>query len=1025
MSHPDPFPQFVPNRVAAALRRLEEQIWSDRSPVAVEATAATPEHLPWPEARRRSRASVTPGSAWGRLYDQRWCRLTFSAGDAPAPRYLEWRDQGEATLYVDGVPYYGFDVAHRHARLPAGVDEAWVESICCQSAVWHPAATGLSPRGSVFEGAYLVRRDDAAWAAYHDLKCLFDLMMLWRSRQDPAPPPELVRFGQQPTLEKAPPLYRRLLRLLAAAVDAFDADGLGALRRRLAAAYRELREPRPRAAAVLTGHAHLDLVWLWPERVGEAKAVHTFATVNRLMTEYPEFRFAYSQPASYRAVGRRAPALLDAVRRRMRERRWQATGALEVEGDTLMPCGEALVRSFRLGQDEFERLRGAPARLLWLPDVFGYAGCLPQLMRLAGIDWFFTTKLAWSAVTRFPFSSFRWRGTDGSEVLAHVTQDAGYNNRVDLAELHAHANGHLQADVHPEFLHPTGYGDGGGGPTEEMCERARRLDALADTPALAWGHPEDFFARLERQRPQLPVYQGECYLEYHRGTFTTHAHLKAAYRALERALQRREAIACAAGRAPDLTPEWRRLVFAQFHDYLPGSAVADVYAEGIPELRRLAAEQEAAAAADLATPRGAEAQAFNPLPLPWRGWLETPGARPQWMELPPLASVPIRAAQPPPAPVRASRRTLDNGCVRAEIDGRGHLRRLRIDGRDVAFAEPAARPMLYPDFPSNYDAWDIDRHSLALGQSADAAAEISLEQPGREDRAALAVRRRIGRGSTMTLRYVLHAGEPVLRLELELDWREQRTLLKLHFPTRYAGALARFGAPFGSTLRAQQPGRPTDDAQWEVPGSRWAAVAHDGERDGLMLLTEAKYGFSASSGDLAVSIVRSPRITGCDDHRYAAPRGLGRLKLASPCSDQGRHHVRLALGRYDLGAPRAQQPAALAETLFTAPILFRGLPRSAGLTGIEGGETLIPAWAQPLGPRSWVLRLHECGGQAGSVRLQLAPGCTARRCQLDGSPWPPARTSRSRSVGFRPYEIVSLRIDRAAREARRTSNVER
>src|SRR5688572_28507626 len=114
MSSPDPFPQFVPNRVAAALRRIEEQIWQDPIPVAVEATAATPEHLSWNEARRRRRRPVVPGSAWGRLYDQRWCRLTLPrrAGDARAPRYLEWRDQGEATLYLDGVPYYGFDVAH-------------------------------------------------------------------------------------------------------------------------------------------------------------------------------------------------------------------------------------------------------------------------------------------------------------------------------------------------------------------------------------------------------------------------------------------------------------------------------------------------------------------------------------------------------------------------------------------------------------------------------------------------------------------------------------------------------------------------------------------------------------------------------------------------------------------------------------------------------------------------------------------------------------------------------------------------
>jgi alpha-mannosidase len=255
----------------------------------------------------------------------------------------------------------------------------------------------------------------------------------------------------------------------------------------------------------------------------------------------------------------------------------------------------------------------------------------------------------------------------------------------------------------------------------------------------------------------------------------------------------------------------------------------------------------------------------------------------------------------------------------------------------------------------------------------------------------------------------------VLRIEIELDWQEERTLLKLRFPTSYNGTLARFGAPFGSTLRGQQPGQPAIDAQWEVPASRWAAVFHDGERDGLMLLAEANYGFSARSGDLAVSLVRSPRITGCDDHRYAAPRGLGRLKLDSPYSDQGRHEIRLAVGRHDLGAQREHQAAALAETVFTTPLVYRGAPRASGLEGLEGGETLISAWAKPLDRGSWLLRLHECGGQAGVARLRLSRGWTVRRCALDGSPLPHEQNASVEPLAFRPYEIVSVRIESPAR----------
>jgi alpha-mannosidase len=1006
---PDPFLQLVPNRAEAALRRVRELVWREPRPVAVTGTAPGKTHRSLVEARRASRTVVRPGEAWGRLYDQRWFRLALPAERPGAgPRYLEWRDQGEATLWIGGEPYYGFDVAHRRVALPPGVRTAWVEGYCCQSAIWHPDATGLSPAGSVFTGVFVRARDDTAWAAAQDLQVMFDLILAVRADQSPHPPAELARFGPPPPVAQATPLYRRVLRLLAAAIDALDLLGLPALRVRLAAAFAELRTRAPQVRAVLTGHAHLDLVWLWPERMGEAKAVHTFATVNRLMEIYPEFRFAYSQPASYRAVERRAPGLAGAVARRMRSGQWQATGAMEVESDTQLPCGEALARSLLLGQAEFRRLRGVSSRLLWLPDVFGYSGCLPQLMKLAGVDWFFTTKLTWNAINRFPYSSFLWRGTDGSEVVAHVTQNAGYNNRLDLAELDANARGHVQSDLHLEFLHPTGYGDGGGGPTEEMCERVRRLNALAGTPALGWDHPEAFFARLARHRRDLPVYQGECYLECHRGAYTTHGDVKLAFRRLERALQVREAVAAATGDAPDLTGPWRRLVFAQFHDYIPGSSVAEVYAEGLPELRQLAAEHSAAATQALTQETG-DWQAFNPLAQPWRGWVHAPGRPRVWVDLPPLASGPLAQPHASPGPATVKGRRLANDRVQAEIGADGWLRRLVVDGRELLLTGPAARAVLYSDRPANHDAWDLDRPTLSLGAPVRTKPRFKHTTIGAA-RAELAVTRRLGQASSLTLRYVLMAGEAVLRLEADVEWRERHTLLKLHFPTAYRGLNARYGAPFGSVLRGQQPGASAVEAQWEVPGSRWAALAHDGERAGLAVITEAKYGFAAREGELTVSLLRSARITGCDDHRYAAPPGLSRHQPASPFSDQGRHVIRLAVGSYDAGGNAELHPAALADTLFTEPVVYRGPPRSAGLLGVRQAPTLVPAWAMPLDSQAWLLRLHEVSGQRGEAGLELAPGWSARRCELDGRV--SAATRPTSRIAYEPYQIVSVRLTR-------------
>ncbi|PTX98426.1 alpha-mannosidase [Opitutus sp. ER46] len=990
---PHPFPQLIPARVAAALRRLEERLWRDPRALAVEVTEPTVEHQPLARIQHATRRPAVRGEVWGRLYDQRWARLSLPT--VPASTYLQWIDEGEATLWVDGVPHYGFDVAHRRAPLPVGpAREVWIECYCCQSAFWHPDAKGLSPHGSVLTGATLLRRDDEVWAAYHDLKCLYDLALA--ERPDTA---RFSMFGFQPTLWRAPVLLRRLLRALNEAIDAFDTADVPGLRASLAAAYVELRDDQPLVRATLTGHAHLDLVWLWPERMGEAKAVHTLASVNRLMDAYPEFRFAYSQPASYEAVARRAPTLAQAIRGRIHSGQWQPTGALYVESDTLLACGEALARSFTLGQAAFAALRGAPTKLAWLPDVFGYSGCLPQIMRLSGVESFFTTKLTWSAVNRFPFSSFVWRGTDGSEVLTHVTQETGYSCAMQIDELRAGAEGHAQSDVHPEFLQPTGYGDGGGGPTEEMCERVRRFSALRGLPAPHWDHPEAFFARLAALRPQLPVYQGECYLEYHRGTYTTQAAIKSTYRALERALQAREAalVARGAGSLPeDLAAAWRRAVFAQFHDCLPGSSVPDVYAEILPELAALTGAQQTATTAVLTDAAGSDCL-FNPLPV-----ARTVLHEGRLLALPPLGGVALSApALDAPAAVTVRDGVLGNGRVAARVDADGHLAELVVEGRPVAFAGVAGRLVTYADKPSAFDAWDIDRHTLALATPVATPATVRAEPD------AIVVQRAIGQGSRIELRYALVPGESVLRLRITLDWHEAETLLKLHFPTAYAGESVRCGAPFGTILRSQLPGMPQAEAMWEMPVSRHVALTDAGEREGFFIVTESKYGVSCRSGDVGLSLVRSPVLVGYEGHRPAYPTGLSRHVVERPYTDLGAHRIDLALGVIRPELPLEEQPAALADLLFTPPVPYRGRPFAAALRGVKS-DSLWPCWAKPGADGTWTLRLHELLGRRGVAELDVAPGWTVEPVNLRDVPLgPPLSEGR---IAYRPNQIVSLRF---------------
>jgi alpha-mannosidase len=998
MLPPNPLLQLTPLRVQRAVARIQESIWSNPRPAAVEVTAPRTDHLQFAEAVRLPRRRWPGQDFWGRLYDQRWSRVEIPAGGG---RWLRWDEQGEATLHVAGRPFYGFDVAHRLCEIPRRVREVWVESICMQAAIWHPDAKGLDPRGNRFDGATLLERDDEAWDAYHDLNCLLEVLLDLRSREHPQVSPVLNPQTTQPAVNDASPRYRRLLRHLDEALDAFERDGIPALRRALADIYRDLRSDRPLVHAVLTGHSHIDLVWLWPERIGVAKTVHTFANVDRLLALYPEFRFACSQPACYEAAARRSPALGRIVRAHLRAGGWEATGGLYVESDSNLPCGEGLARSFLLGQAAFVKLTGRRSRLAWLPDLFGFNACLPQLMRLSGVDYFFTTKTTWNAVNRFPHSSFIWRGAGGAEVVSHVTQNIQFNNTVSVAQLRDAARGHAQSDIHPEFLMPNGWGDGGGGPSEDMCERARRLGALGDLPGAAWGHPEAFFDRLAERRHLLPAHDGEIYLEYHRGTATTQGRVKEVFRTLERALQLREAAAVATRTAPDLTAVWKRMVFTQFHDWIPGSSIPDVYAEGLPEMTALAQAQTAAARTALSS-RGGDSCIFNPLPLCRRY-----ARAGKVLELPPLAGVRVAdAVVHDLPPVVTKRLTLSNGRVTARITRRGSLDSLEIDGGTVALERGACDLMCHPDQPANFDAWEIDRHTLSLGQPVRGAVSVRAEDN------AIVVERKVGRSSTATVRYALDPGSAVLRIEVGLDWHEEQTLLKMRFPTAYRGREACFGTPFGSVLRPQLATSPQAAAMWEVPASRWAAVSDDGGRAGLFVVTEAKYGFGCHHGELTLSLVRSPLHVGFDSHAPAYPHELGRLRAPrSRFTDQGRHTIHLALGRFDIGAPRDQQPAALADTLFTEPVVYRGQPVATAFRGLEGADTLIPTWAMPLDGRRWTLRMNEVHGLRGTTRVLLAPGWTARKTNLLDEPL--GEPLRDGVLEFAPYEIVSLRIEPA------------
>ncbi|HXO97973.1 MAG TPA: hypothetical protein VN857_15400, partial [Chthoniobacterales bacterium] len=351
---------------------------------------------------------------------------------------------------------------------------------------------------------------------------------------------------------------------------------------------KELSQIRTRLPAEggvwLTGHAHIDLAWLWPLDETRRKARRTFHTIIGLMDRYPELYFNQSSAQLYSWIEQEDPALFERIQAHVRAGRWELVGGMWVEPDGNLPTGESWVRQLLFGQRYFESRFGRRAKVAWLPDSFGFTGSLPQLLVSAGIPYFFTHKLTWNERNPFPYDLYWWEGIDGSRVLAHsfTNPDSGYNARVTAQEMGETWRNFRGKQIHDFSLLAFGHGDGGGGPSEEMLERFARLSDFPGLPRLKIGPVTEFYENIST--PSLPVWIGEQYLEYHRATLTTQGQVKSLHRRLEHALVETETSVTLAHvwhqrRYPleELRRLWQILLLNEFHDILPGSSIHSVY----------------------------------------------------------------------------------------------------------------------------------------------------------------------------------------------------------------------------------------------------------------------------------------------------------------------------------------------------------------------------------------------------------------------------------------------------------------
>ncbi|MBO0683652.1 MAG: alpha-mannosidase [Candidatus Dormibacteraeota bacterium] len=748
----------------------------------------------------------------------------------------------------------------------------------------------------------------------------------------------------------------------------------------------------PRGRLALAGHAHIDLAWLWPLAETALKTQRSFHTAAGLLDRYPEMTFVHSSAEAYELAREVDPELLGRVRDQVAGGRWEPVGGMWVEPDMNMTGGESIVRQLLHGQRWFEREFGRRHSVGWLPDCFGFTPALPQLLRGAGMEGFFTTKLNWSETNRFPYDLFWWEGLDGTRILSHTFRNerahdalglGAYNGDTDPASLLGVWQGYGGRHLHPESLYTVGYGDGGGGPTAEMVEDVRELASFPSLPEVSFTRVDALFERLCRsaEAGPLPVWSGELYLELHRGTLTTQGRVKRLHRQAERDLVAAEVVS-SLGRLlgtgtspPQLGRAWRLLLRNQFHDILPGSSIGEVYRQAEAELAESSGTARAAAEAGLRALAGAVIPA---------------GERPAVLVVnPDLSSRPLRVAVPEPLPgaqaveggwvlgggdgvagleaavllsgvgqpgVAADGLRLENDLLRAELAEDGTLRALydKRAGRE-ALSGPGNQLWAYADHPRGWDAWDIDAGYSSQGEPLPAPHTIEVVERG-PHRAAIRLHRRFrSSGVVQTVR--LWSGSPRLEFVTELDWHERRVLLKARFPLGVRSSRATFETAFGVVERPTHRNTSWDAAQFEVAGHRFADLSEPGY--GVALLNDGRYGHHALGNELGLSLLRSPH-------------------YPDPMADEGRHQFIYALlphaGGWLEGGVLAE-----AEDL-NRPLLVVGCRagresrvRSLAVEGVRLGLGALKA-PEDGDEGALVLRLYEPQGARGRAGLRLPEG---------------------------------------------------
>ncbi|MFC7375314.1 alpha-mannosidase [Brachybacterium sp. GCM10030267] len=1033
-------------------------IYQETAPVRITAHRLPGEPVPPHEAIGADAAEDSPyapieiGAPLGRPWSTTWLHITgtvpaeWADDDASAPELLVDLAftgmpgfQAEALAFTpDGVPLKAINPFNRYLPLAAGQEvDLYLECAAnpTVSGGWSFAPTPLGDLATIPEEElysisqlHLARRDTRIWELVEDVRALSGLMA------------ELPETSQR---------RHEILRALEAACDIVDPDDLPGT----AEAARDVLSPalqRPAGSSALTvlatGHAHIDSAWLWPVRETVRKVARTFSNVATLLEQDPDLTFSASSAQQYQWLKDRYPELFARITEHVAEGRFVPVGGMWVESDTNMPGSEAMARQFIAGKRFFRENFGVETRETWLPDSFGYSAALPQIAALAGQEFFLTQKVSWNQTNTFPHHTFRWEGLDGTSVFTHFPPADTYNGDLSGAELAYFERNFKEKGRASIGMDLFGHGDGGGGPTREMLAAGRRASDLEGSPRVEFGTAEDFFERAREEYPDAPVWNGELYLELHRGTYSAQLGTKQGNRRSEHVLHEAEFLASlAAIRAgydypyDELEALWHDTLLNQFHDILPGSSIAWVHREAEQQHARIAERAEriieqslsALGAGDAesdAKGTGPETPADGPDAeggCPSRTLLNTaPVAR---RGVPAYSAGTVSNGQEAVVVIREGGTiTIENASVRAVLDPSGAISSLvdRASGREaIAPGSRGALLQLHRDTPNAWDAWDIDEFYRHVVRDLETPTDVEVSEADAGVRVSFTYTTALadgaetsgvtGAGSTIVKTYRLRPDDESLEIIHDIDWRERKKALKLAFPLDVRAAHLSSEIQFGHLDRPIPVNTSWDFARFETCAHRWVHLA-EGDY-GVAIANDSTYGHD---------VLRTVRE---DDGGTTTTTRLTLVRAPEypdPGADHGTYTLRVAV------RPGAGIREAIEEGYrINLPERFlggAGAPAAAApLVAVDSPSVLMET-VKLAEDRSGdlVVRLYESEGARASatVRLDGALGTAVSVVDLLEQPFgedaPAVRSALTRGedgsveLAFRPFEIKTLRIAR-------------